>query len=86
MKDRIARCLLLGITMVILSFNGAYGNAGPIIVEEDPVFALMPVGSSEISVEEELLVFDFREDDPYSVDIQAVYTMMNELTQRLLRR
>lgn len=77
MKGRIQNCLLLGIIMVMLSFSWTYGNAGPIIVEEDPVFTMMPGGSTEIGVEEELLVFDFRKDDPYSVDVQAVYKMVN---------
>lgn len=77
MKGRIVNGLLLGIIMVMFSLRLTYANAGPIIAEEDPVFTMMPAGTTEIVVEEELLVFDFRKDDPYSVDIQAVYTMKN---------
>lgn len=77
MVRKIARSLLWMILMVASSCNWAYGNAGPIIVEEDPVFTMMPAGSTEIGVEEELLVFDFSKGDPYSVDVQAVYKMVN---------
>ncbi len=77
MKGRIMNCLLWAIIMVMFSHSWIYGNAGPIIYEEDPVFTMIPAGSTEIGVEEELLVFDFRKDDPYSVDVQVVYKMVN---------
>ena len=88
MVRRLVNSVLLVILLVAFSCNSIYGNAGPIVVEEDPVFAMMPAGTSEIGVDEERLVFDFRKDDPYSVDVRAVYTMTNEtdatITQKMM--
>ena len=75
---RFIGCLLLIIFTVIPFVDNVYGNAGPIIVEEDPVFTMMPQGQSDIAVEEERLVFDFRKDSPYSVDVKATYRMVNQ--------
>lgn len=78
MKRSAVVCLMIMILTVFSTFSNVYGNAGPIIVEEDPVFTLMPQGQSDIAVGEELLIFDFRKDGPYSVEVKAAYQMVNQ--------
>ena len=68
------------IVVILLVFSPftAFGNAGPITVEEEPAFHVMPNHETVLAVESEQLMIDLSQGGVFTAWVQAVYQMVND--------